>query len=677
MRMSKCASSAAAWAIVLCGSLIGPAVGVAQLSSGSDLFALSLEQLSRVEVSSVSRHDQPLFDTPAAVFVITRDDIRRSGATSIPEVLRMVPGVQVAQIDANKWAVSARGFNNRFANKMLVMIDNRTVYNQLYSGVFWDTADVLLEDVERIEVVRGPGATLWGANAVNGVINIVTRKAGDTHGAMVLAEAGRVDQEGAVRYGGHWGPSADYRIYTKYLHRSPLLAQDGSSSEDWGSSERAGARLDWRESARDLLTFQGDLYRDAEQQRVDFDYASTAFTLNPVRNAGGFAEARWDRQRSSSSDMTAQAYYSEDRRSEISNLVHMRSFDLDLQDHRPLGGRNDFVWGAGYRWTSDSTGGAQPMFLHPDHVGELFSAFAQDEMTLLPGKLVLTAGTKLLWNTYSHFEYQPSGRLLWKPSPTQSLWASVSRAVRTPSDLDRDVRLDFSDGVVKHLPLEVQITGNPRFGSEILRAYEGGYRQQMNKAFSVDLAGFVNHYSSLGATLISAPRVVPGPAPTLVEASTYVNGLSSNAQGAEAALTWTPVAAVQVQGSYTWMQNRFDNHGNTAELPLNNEDWTTPRNGFDVRGFWSPAPKWSVGAILNGNSAAAAALGTVIANPSAYLIPGHTRLDLRLARKIGENMSLSAGGTNLLQHDHMEFHSDYAVHSQIPRSAWIRLAWTH
>ena len=360
MKLSKGAWSVAAWTAVLIG-IIRPAVCIGQVGESTDLFALSLEQLTRVEVNSVSRHDQPLFDTPAAVFVITRDDILRSGATSIPEVLRMVPGVEVAQIDANKWAVSARGFNNRFANKMLVMIDNRSVYNQLYSGVFWDQADLLLEDVERIEVVRGPGATLWGANAVNGVINIVTRKARDTQGAMVVAETGRVDQEGAARYGGHWGPSADYRIYTKYLHRSPLLAADGSSSQDGGSSERAGARLDWKESARNLFTFQGDLYRDPEQQRVDFNYASTAFSLNPVRGAGGFAEARWDRQRNPSSDLTVQAYYSDDRRSEISNLVHMRSFDLDLQDHRPLGGRNDFVWGAGYRRTVDTTGGAQPM----------------------------------------------------------------------------------------------------------------------------------------------------------------------------------------------------------------------------------------------------------------------------------------------------------------------------
>ncbi len=357
-------------------------------------------------------------------------------------------------------------------------------------------------------MVRGPGATLWGANAVNGVINIVTRAAAQSQGTELVAETGRVDQEGAARYGGHWGSSADYRIYTKYLHRSPLLAQDGSSSEDGGGSERAGARLDWKKSPLDLFTFQGDLYHDSEQQRVDFNYVSTAFSLNPVRAAGGFAEARWDRKRNPSSDMTVQAYYSEDRRSEVSNLVHMRSFDLDLQDHRPLAGRNDLVWGAGYRWTSDSTGGAQPMFLHPGHVVELYSAFLQNELTLIPGKLMLTAGTKLLWNTYSHFEFQPSARLLWNPSRGQSLWASVSRAVRTPSDLDRDNRLEFSDGVVNHLPAEILITGNPRFGSEILRAYEGGYRRQMGKTVSVNLAGFVNHYSSLGATLLSTPYLV-------------------------------------------------------------------------------------------------------------------------------------------------------------------------
>lgn len=660
------------------GILIGiamPAAWGSNSPESSDLFTLSLEQLTQVQVSSVSRHDQPLFDTAAAVFVVTRDDIRRSGATSVPEVLRMVPGLEVAQIDANKWAVSARGFNNRFADKMLVMIDNRSVYNQLYSGVFWDQTDVLLEDVERIEVVRGPGATLWGANAVNGVINIVTLKARDSHGAMVVADGGRMDQGVVAHFGGTWGSTADYRVYGKYLHRSPLLAQDGSSSEDAGAEGRAGVRLDWKASGKNLFSFQGELYSDPEQQRVDFDYASTAFSLNQVHGAGGFAAARWDRQRNGSSGTAFQAYYSEDRRMEIGQFVHLRSIDLDLQDHRSLGTRSDVVWGAGYRWTSDSTGGAQSMFLHPEHRTQLSSGFLQDQLTLVPQTLALTAGTKLLWNTYSHFEYQPSLRLLFRPTPTQSVWASISRAVRTPSDLDRDDRLEFSDGMVGKLPMEILITGNPRFGSEILRAWEAGYRRQMSKAFSLDLAGFANHYSSLQGTLLGAPTPVRKPTPEILVPCTYLNALSSDAQGTEAALTWTPSTELRVQGSYTWMQNRFDNHGNSAVVPLSGEDWTTPRNTFDVRSFWSPVPNWTLGAIVNGNSAINSSMGALVHNPSGYRIAGHTRLDLRAARRIGESGEFSVGGTNLLQHDHAEFISDYAMHSQIPRSAYVRLEW--
>jgi iron complex outermembrane receptor protein len=676
--MSKCASSAAAWAIVLCGSLIGPAVGVAQLSSGSDLFALSLEQLSRVEVSSVSRHDQPLFDTPAAVFVITRDDIRRSGATSIPEVLRMVPGVQVAQIDANKWAVSARGFNNRFANKMLVMIDNRTVYNQLYSGVFWDQADVLLEDVERIEIVRGPGATLWGANAVNGVINIVTRKAQDTQGAMVVAEGGRIDLEGIARYGGHLGSSADYRVYGKYLHRNALLASDGLSAGDEANIERAGVRLDWSPRFRDNITLQGDLYDNGEKQRENFDFASTAFTLDPVHGAGGFASARWEHNRSASSSTVLQAYLRQDRRSEIGSFDHMHSFDLDLQDSRALGSRHNLVWGAGYRWTSDATGAAHPVFLHPDHLVNLSSAFLQDQFALLPGRLELTAGGKLLWNTYSHFEYQPSLRVLWKPTSTQAFWAAVSRAVRTPSDIERDDCFALSNGSEQGLPITVLLTGNPRFGSEVVHAFEAGYRRQFHRNLSLDFAGFVNHYSSLGGTSVGAPSVAFTPTPAILVPATYVNAVSSGSQGVEASLLWSPASAFHFQSSYAWMQNRFDNHGGPNVLTIYNQDWATPRNAFDLRGFWTPLPRWTLGAILNGNSAISSSASLVSNSPSAVAVPAHTRLDLRLTRALAENLDLSAGATNLLQPRHLEFFSvDYVVASQIPRSAWIRLQWTH
>jgi len=667
----------AASATVLAAMAI-PGAFAANDPAAQDLFAMSLEQLTKVQVSSVSRHDEPLLDTPAAVFVITRDDIRRSGATSIPEVLRMVPGVEVAQIDANKWAVSARGFNNRFANKMLVMIDNRTVYNQLYSGVFWDQTDVSLDDVERIEVVRGPGATLWGANAVNGVINIVTRPATQTQGTELVAEAGRIDQQTVARYGGRLGDSAAWRIYGKYLHRNPLVATDGSSVEDTADIERAGIRLDWSLPSRNAVTLQGDLYDNAEQQRVNFDYDSTASSLSAVHAAGGFASARWEHTRSASSSTVFQAYLRQDRRAEIGGFVHMRSFDLDLQDRRALGTRQNLVWGAGYRSTSDTTAAAHPLFQHRDHIVNLSSAFLQDEITVLPGRLVFTAGGKLLWNTYSHFEYQPSLRLLWKPTSTQALWASESRAVRTPSDLDRDDRLAFSAGLVQGLPLDILITGNPRFSSEILHASEAGYRRQFGKSLSLDLAGFINHYSSLGGTAIAAPQLTFAPALALLISSTYVNALSSDSQGGEASLLWNPVTSLRFEGSYAWMQNRFDNHGNPAIVPLNNQDWATPRNAFDLRGFWSPVPKWTVGAILNGNSSTSSSMGIAVNNPSAFLVPAYARLDLRLARTLGENLNLSAGATNLLDSHHPEFPSiDYAVASRIPRSAWVRLQWTH
>jgi iron complex outermembrane receptor protein len=667
----------AASALLLAGAT-APSAIAAKKNGAQDLFSMSLEQLTSVQVSSVSRHDEPLFDTPAAVYVITRDDIRRSGATSIPEVLRMVPGVEVAQIDANKWAVSARGFNNRFANKMLVMIENRTVYNQLYSGVFWDQTDVLLEDVERIEVVRGPGATLWGANAVNGVINIVTRKAQDTQGALVVAEAGRIDQEGIARYGGHLGASADYRLYGKYLHRDALLAADGASAGDTANIERAGVRLDWSLPSQNSVTLQGDLYDNAEKQRENFDYAATTSTLAPIHAAGGFASVRWEHTRTASSSTVLQAYLRDDRRFEIEQSVHMHSFDLDLQDRHALGMRQNLVWGAGYRWTSDVAAAAEPMFQHPDHVIHLSSGFLQDEIALLPRRLTLTAGAKLLWNTYSHFEYQPGVRLRAKLSPAQTVWASVSRAVRTPSDIDRDDRLDFAGGVIQGLPVTIQISGNPRFSSEIVHAYEAGYRHQFGNSVSVDLAGFVNHYSSLGATAIGAAVLHFNPAPSIVLPCTYLNALSSDSQGAEASLLWNPDTTLHFQGSYTWMQNRFNDHGNPTDVPLNNQDWAAPRNAFDVRGFWSPAAQWSLGAILNGNSPIASSMGLALNNPSAFIVPAHTRLDLRLSRTLGEKLEISASATNLLQARHREFPSiDYVAASQIPRSAYVRLQWTH
>jgi iron complex outermembrane recepter protein len=657
------------WIVLLvlgwgCGGVQG------QQPANGDLSALSLEQLTHLEVNTVSRREQKLFETPAAAFVITRDDILRSGATSVPELLRMVPGLEVAQIDANTWAVSARGFNSRFANKMLIMIDNRSIYNPVFSGTLWDQNDLLLEDIERIEVVRGPGGTMWGANAVNGVINIVTRKARDTQGLLAVGDAGRIEQGGAVRWGGCWNSSTCYRVYSRSVERDALLAYDGSSAHDGGSSERLGGRMDWNQSARDSLTMEGNLFRNPEQQRVDFGYSPTDFTVSPVYGAGGNLMGRWEHD-TGSSDIAVEAYYSDDRRVELGMNLNMQVADLDFQQHLVAGARNDVVWGAGFRWTSDQTGGQQTYFAHPSHVVDLYSSFVQDSLTLVPATLVVMAGTKLQWNTYTHFEVQPGVRLLWTPDTTDTFWMAWSRAVRTPSDQDHDVDFLYPLGTADGLPLNGLILGNPRLDSEVVQADEAGYRHRFGDRWSLDAAGFFNHYTDLEATSVGTPYLAADPSPYLVQPFQYVNGFTANTQGAEAAVAWTPAKSLQIQTAYAWMQARLVSHGNATVEPSGGQDWSTPRNTLDVRGLWNLQRNWNLSAALNANST----VPSMLPEPEA-VIPGHVRVDMRVSRRFGEQTSVSAGITNLLHGSHAEFYpEDYTMNSYIPRSAYVGLRW--
>ena len=641
-----------------------------QSAPDPDLSALSLEQLTHLEVSTVSRREQKLFETPAAAFVITREDILRSGATSVPELLRMVPGMEVAQIDANTWAVSSRGFNSRFANKMLIMIDNRSIYNPVFSGTLWDQNDLPIDEIERIEVVRGPGGTMWGANAVNGVINIVTRRSQDTQGALASGEAARVEQGGIFRWGACWSQDACYRLYGKVQHRSALLAADGSSADDAGSSERVGGRLDWNRSANDQLTFEGNLFRNPEQQRVDFGYSLTDFAVSPVYGAGGSLTGRWERS-AGSSDTALEAYYSDERRLELGMNLNMQTADLDFQHHWIAGARNDVVWGAGYRWTSDEAGGGQTYFAHSGHIVNLGSTFVQDSVTLIPATLILTAGTKFQWNSYTHFEVQPAARLAWTLARTDTLWAACSRAVRTPSDQDRDVDFRYPLGTANGLPLDGLILGNPWLAAEAVVANEAGYRHRFGERLSLDLASFVNHYTDLEATRVGTPYVVDQPTPAVVEPFLYVNGFTANTQGAEAAVAWTPTPLLQFQAGYAWMQGRLVSHGDVSVEPSGGQDWSTPRNTLDARGFLNLRRKWNVSAALDANSTVPSLLPV-----AAAIIPAHARVDLRLSRHLGEDATLSAGMTNLQRASHAEFYpEDYTMNSYIPRSFYVGLRW--
>lgn len=415
--------------------------------SPEQLADMNLEQLLGATVTSVARREEQLAQSPAAVQVITPEEVRRSGATSIPEVLRLVPGLQVGRVDSHNWAISSRGFNDLYANKLLVLIDGRSVYTPLFSGVYWDAQDVMLEDIERIEVIRGPGAALWGANAVNGVINVITKKTASTQGFLATVGGGNYERGfGAFRYGGKLGDSANFRVFGKYSDRGNSLSLGGGRAEDaWGMG-RIGFRIDWDAPDSNLLTLQGDIYSGREDQlyrRLDPTRSFTPY-FDHARDSlsGGNIIARWTHTVSQENEFTLQTYY--DRTNLNSAVLGEKrdTFDIDFQHRFPLGERQTIVWGGGYRWTQDELRNSLEVAFAPDRrASNLFSAFVQDEITIARDLVTLTLGSKFEHNDYTGFEIQPNARLLWTPTEKTSVWTSVARAVRTPSRADHQVSL--------------------------------------------------------------------------------------------------------------------------------------------------------------------------------------------------------------------------------------------
>jgi iron complex outermembrane receptor protein len=414
-------------------------VSWAASSKVHDLTELSIEDLMKIEITSVSKKAQKISDAAAAIFVITQEDIRRSGVTSIPEALRMAPGVEVARIDANKWAISARGFNSRFANKLLVLMDGRSVYSPLFSGVWWDVQDTMMEDIDRIEVIRGPGATLWGANAVNGVINIITKKAGDTLGGLVTAGGGTEEKGfGALRYGLKPAEDSDFRAYAKYFNRDRSVTSTGADAGDEWDAFRAGFRLDHETSARNNFTLQGDYYTG--NAGTTYDVASITLPyLNTFQkkseSAGGNIIGRWNHTFENDSEFSLQAYYDRSDRKDLFAAGVVDTADVDLQYRFKWFGGQEFVLGTGYRFTRDNIANDNELrTADPASRSEsLLSAFIQDDITLIDNRLHWVIGSKFEHNGYTGFEVQPNTRLIWTPSTTQSVWGAISRSVRTPS----------------------------------------------------------------------------------------------------------------------------------------------------------------------------------------------------------------------------------------------------
>jgi iron complex outermembrane recepter protein len=464
--------------LLLLGGLLraswGDATEASEASEGR-LTQVSLEQLGQIEVTTASKRPVKVSQTPAAIYVVTQEDIRRSGATSIPEALRLVPGVEVARIDSNTWSLGVRGFGSALSRSVLVLIDGRSVYTPLFAGVYWQVQDTLLEDVERIEVIRGPGGTIWGANAVNGVINIITKNSKDTHGTLVSTGGGNLDQGfGNFRYGAGNDKGFNYRIYGKAFARGAEYHPDGHRFDDWQMGQ-TGFRTDWDLHQRDTLTLQGDLYSGDAGQRLAVNSYSPPFVTNveqPVELGGGNLLGRWKRVFATASDIQVQVYYDRTNRKQANFAESRDTFDIDFVHHLVLPWRQDFLWGLGTRLSSGNATDDDPtvVFTPAHFTDKLYSSFIQDDIGIVRDRLTLTVGSKFLHNSYSGFEVEPGARILWTPNQRQTVWAAVTRAVRTPSRVEEDLQLT---ALAAPNPLTFyRIVGDRGFSSENLVGYE-------------------------------------------------------------------------------------------------------------------------------------------------------------------------------------------------------------
>jgi iron complex outermembrane recepter protein len=637
----------------------------------SDLTSKSIEDLMDIEVTSVSKKEEKLFGAAAAVYVITREEIRRSGLTSIPELLRLAPGLEVARIDGTKWAVSARGFNGRLANKLLVMIDGRSVYSPETSGVYWEVQDLLLEDIERIEVVRGPGGTLWGANAVNGVINIITKHTSDTRGGVVAANAGSEERSVGFRYGANLADNASYRVYGKYFNRSQLVDLAGRGANDGQQLERAGGRIEWQLTERDGLALEGDIYRT--NLRENSTGVSPANPFAPLTNryvefSGAHITGRWTRTSSSGSSTALEAYYDHFSRKLFDFENNINTLDLDFQHHAALSRRHDLVWGLGYRRISqDSKSDSRSSIqLNPKaRTAQVFSAFAQDGITVVKDRLQLILGIKLEHNYLSGFEAQPSVRLSWTPSQTQTLWAAVSRAVRTPARSQQDVRVNFQAFPGPGgLPIIATVFGTANPESEILNAYELGYRARPHRKLSLDVATFYNVYHRLTSFEPGVPFFETDPIPHLVVPSYYANLLHGETYGLEAAFNLDVTHRWKLHGSYSFLRVQLHPDRLSADTISEVAEGADPRHQFQLHSHFNLGRTLDLDASLYR-----------VSSLRTQRVPGYTRIDSRIEWRIRENFELSGGVQNLLDNRHLEFNGNdvLVLPSQVRRSVYGKI----
>jgi len=638
-----------------------------------DLASQSLEDLMNIEVVSVSKTEQKISRTAAAIFVITQEDIRRSGATNIPDLLRMVPGMDVAQIDSSVWAISARGFNQRFANKLLVLVDGRSVYTPSFGGVYWDSLDLPLEDIERIEVIRGPGGSIWGTNAVDGVINIITKNTSETKGALITAGGGDIDQGfGTVQYGGSAGHGTDFRVFTKYFDQDHMPGAASANDADGWHMLHGGFRTDTTISPNDTLMFQGDIYSAREgypSVYIPTIVSAPIPTDFEVNLTGGFIQGMWNHTHSAASGWTLQVSYDTYERNDTIG-DHRGTANVDFAYHSAVGSRNDLTWGANYRNSdSHSIGSIYTSFVPANLDTQISGAFVQDEIAIIPNQLYLTGGVKFEHNYYSGLNVMPSARVAWEPTSNQTLWAAVSDAVRSPSAFDAG----FRGNVTSYpgpggIPDVLAFIGNPDVDDESLIAYELGYRNTISKNLSIDLASYFNDYNHLETVEYATPFFESAPPPPHeVIPFTYKNLMYGATEGIEVFAAWKVNNRWTLNPGYAFEEMHLHVRASSQDpsAPASTQG-ASPDHSAQIRSRVSLARNltWDSSAYF-------------VNRLTAEAVPSYTRIDTQLSWQFSEGATISLVGENLAQDHHLEFVDELgSVRSAlIKRSAYVRFTW--
>jgi len=650
--------------VSVCSSffVIYPCFATRAESAGSDQSAtnplkqLTLEQLGSIKVTTVSKEPEQIWKTAAAIFVLTNEDIRRSGATSVPEVLRLVPGVEVGRIDSNQWAIGIRGSETNFSKGVLVLIDGRSVYTPLFAGVYWDVQDLVIEDILRIEVVRGPGATVWGPNSADGVINIITKKAAETQGALVSILGGNVDHLIAqARYGGTVGHGLTYRVYGKGFVRGPEFHADHNNFDNW-HQERGGFRVDWSRNPHTDYMLEGDIYGGSSPAET-----GTATRISSV--SGGDIVARWQHAFANGSDMHLEGYF--DRTIRVDPLFGetRNTVDLDFLHRLRVAERHQISYGVGLHWSPNRFIPSAVLKVAPNvDTDHIHTGFVEDEIHFLNDRFLLTVGAKLQHNNFSGFDIQPTGRVLWNPNPHQSFWAAITRAVTTPSRIEEGVQI-FGGELPTTPPTFLFVSGNPRFRSERLLGYEGGYRQLFSPKLYLDLNVFHNnedHLQSFGLPTAAGNRL----------SIFYENAIAGSVNGFEIAPSWTPSSWWKLSGSYSYIG--IDFHANAPGLDISSTGSVRTYEGSSPAHLLRIQSTFNIGKRFEFDQS----YSYVSALP-AQKIRSYQTLDTRFQWKPYRDLSLSIVGQNLFQPYHYEWGTGDPSEAPIGirRAAYVKLGW--